>query len=386
MRVKMPLPLIVEELIQETLEHLRPYPIYQREISFLKEGISIKGLRFDLKNNIHLVGVGKASSYEVQALKGIIKGSEFAQRLKSCLVLTKEGNTVSDDEIIQWEGSHPLVSLKNIENSKKLVKILEEIPREDTLFFLLSGGASALLEIPKENVSFEDLKNESSNLLLSGMGINEMNQRRKKLSLVKGGGLLNFIKTRNIIQFITCDIPDENLKDVGSGPLFAEESNIIKLTIKMNSASLLLNYLCQREKRINGGIFDCSLDELISSLKQQLPQKGFLHISGGECPIKIPPKHGKGGRNSHFVLKFALDLFKNSLNRDIFILSLATDGDDGNSGVAGVYINFSNFDADEARKHLDEFNSFEYFKNRGLLLNLGPTQCNVMDLRIIGRI
>lgn len=385
----MGLPKTAIKLINETIECIDPNQIYSKKFEFNEGGITFKNKHFPISHKLHLFGLGKSAAHEVSSFRNLISQSPLSKKLGKAVSYTKEGDEVIDKELIQFTGTHPIPSQGNLNSTIDFLKLLESVPNEDSLIFFLSGGASALLELPAEGVSLEDLIQKNASFLKSGMGISDINYERIKLSKVKGGGLIGFIKTTNILQLITCDIPNGNIYDVGSGPLLGVRNpindEIEKNTIVTMSGSDLLDKMCSSDDRVSGGVFDCSLDELIKHLKNHLPEKGKTHISTGECPISLPNIVGKGGRNTHFVLSMAQEIYSNPQNRDIHILSFATDGGDGNTGCAGAYINYELYRSDRAMSALETFDSYNYFSEIDSLIFVDQTKSNVMDIRFIWR-
>ena len=375
-------PLLVQKLIEETLEYLDPYRTYDDFFKFYHDELQIKDFYLTVKNDLYIFGVGKSASFEVSALRALIAQSPLKTGELKCFALTKHNHTVKED-FKQWEGSHPLVSKENVENSMEFVEEIKKVQPEDTAIFLISGGTSALLEIPVKTMSFEQLKEEHRLLLSSGLNINEMNKKRKELSAVKGGGLLSYLKTENSLQLITCDIPNEDLADVGSGPLIGTHKKVH--AVKTQSASLLLERLCKEGSRINDGIYDGHIDELLKNLKGKVFEKGKCYLSGGEATITIGDSDGLGGRNSHFVLAFAHEIYKEEKNRDIKICSVGTDGSDGPTDAAGAYIDYQLYASMDPVPFLKNFDSYHYFEKIGSLIKTGPTKTNVMDIRMIWR-
>jgi glycerate-2-kinase len=384
----MGLPQNIQEIVNEVIELLDPHQNLQEMIEIKNEKLIVNDQEFNIENKkIHIFATGKAASFEARALKQILSDSDFSSQIQQCVSYTKMGHTVGDSSIFEIQGNHPVISAKNLEHTQVFLSKLKTIEPEDYLLFLLSGGASALLEKPIEGISFIELKKKHEELLVSGKSINEMNRIRKSLSQVKDGGLLKFISTKNIIQFITCDIPNENLADVSSGPLLGSKTpEILKNTFKIQSASKLLQQFCSLDpKRKMGKVFDCLLETMIDELKLSLPEKDEVLVSGGEATIQVPALSGKGGRNTHFVLAFAKEIYSDVGNRDIHIISLGTDGGDGPTDAAGAYINYQIYCQLEADSYLSNFNSYEYFEKVNSLLITGPTKTNVMDLRILWR-
>ena len=379
-------PFKIDQFINETIKLLDPYINLSNVLKLNHNSIQLNDQKLEIKGKLYLFGAGKAASYEVDALYKILEKNNLLDKLGFAIAYTKHDHTVDNENLIQLEGSHPVVSLNNIEMTKKFITHLEKVTEDDTIIFLLSGGASALLELPNDGISFSQLQKKHEEMLLSGMSINKMNAARKEMSQVKNGKLLNFIKTKNILQLITCDIPNETLEDVSSGPLLSSISKEDHpLTIKTQSASLLLNRICESPNFIKGDIFDGEFSDLIKYIKSNLPTKNNFFVSGGEAPIIVNNSNGKGGRNTHFVLALANELYKNPEYRDINILSFGTDGGDGPTDAAGAYINYEIFSQNPVDEYLSNFNSYEYFKKTKSLIITGPTRTNVMDLRCIWR-
>ncbi len=378
----MPVPLMIENFIEEMMDYLDPNRCYKDLITFQKDHIQVGEFILPVKNNLFIFGIGKSSSFEVKALRDLFKTSILSKHLKKSYSMTKVGHTVSD-EFKQWQGDHPLITKRNIQNSEEFVNQLKDIGPDDSLVFLTSGGSSSLLEIPRKEISFEELQREHQLLLDSGLNINEMNKRRKELSLVKGGGLLDFIQTPHILQFITCDIPNEEIGDVGSGPLISDNKNV--MSVKTQSGSLLLERMCVKEDRVNLGIFDGHLNDLLEEIEDYDFQKGLYYISGGEATVTIENSYGLGGRNTHFVLSAAHKLYQDPKNRDLKVFSIGTDGSDGPTDAAGAYIDYNLYQSLECIPFLKNFDSYHYFEKLGSLIKTGPTKTNVMDIRMIWR-
>lgn len=380
----MPLPKLVQQITKEAIDFLDPEKCFRDVFEFYHNQVALEGKMLEIKGKLHVFGLGKAASYQVSAFKKVMKENGYLECLGRCVSYTKMGHTVEDDTIFQLQGDHPVVSLQNLENTKKFIKELSLISENDTLFFFLSGGGSALLELPHEGMSFDDFVNKQVELLNSGKTISEMNSERKTMSQVKDGGLLSHIPTQNIFQFITSDIPSPRMQDVSSGPLLGLKGSIRENSFVVQSASTLLKRLCSHPNRVMGEIYDCSLEVGLKSFP--MPSGEQVLFSGGEMPVTISETaQGKGGRNTHFVLALAHKIYNEEKNRDLKIMSLATDGGDGPTDAAGAYIDFELYRSLEASSFLNDFNSYEYFEKLGTLIKTGPTRSNVMDLRVLWR-
>ena len=370
--------MLVQNWVDEVLNYLDPYQTYNSQIHFSKTGLMIDETNFPLKGKVFLFSLGKSASFELDALVKLFKENNIS--FEKAVSFTKKGFSVPEASFLQLEGDHPLVSKENIELTEKFIEHLGEVSSEDTLIFLLSGGASALLEKPKEGIGLKEIYEKQLDLLNSGESIHFVNEKRKEQSLVKGGQLKNFISSTNIIQFISSDVPGQDVLTVGSAPLLNGINDPPSFVIQ-SGERLLAKF--KGEGRIIGPVYDIELSQLLKEI--QLPKKGQVCISGGEAPIFLPERYGRGGRNTHFVLAMAYELYKDPKNHDIWLMSLATDGDDGNTKVAGAYINFDTFQKLDPTAYLMEFNSYEYFKKVNTLIKTPPTKSNLMDIRFIGR-
>jgi len=107
-------------------------------------------------------------------------------------------------------------------------------------------------------------------------------------------------------------------------------------------------------------------------------------ISGGETTVVVQGE-GKGGRNQEFALVAALEL---EGLKGVCLLSGGTDGTDGPTDAAGAVVDGDTVDRALAkglnpREFLAENNSYHFFQNLDDLLITGPTNTNVMDLRVV---
>jgi hydroxypyruvate reductase len=103
-------------------------------------------------------------------------------------------------------------------------------------------------------------------------------------------------------------------------------------------------------------------------------------ITGGETTVTLKGD-GLGGRNQEFVLAAAIDIagLPNAV-----VFSAGTDGTDGPTDAAGAIADGDTLRrAPDARRYLDDSDSYHYFEALGDLVKTGPTDTNVMDVRLI---
>jgi glycerate-2-kinase len=107
-----------------------------------------------------------------------------------------------------------------------------------------------------------------------------------------------------------------------------------------------------------------------------------LFLAGGEPEVKIPARHGRGGRNQLLTLQ-AMKIISN----DQVFISFGSDGRD-NGDAAGAIA-----DGETAAKaarlgldidaHLHGLDSQTFFERTGDLIITGPTGANVSDLMLL---
>src|SRR5208283_5512157 len=103
--------------------------------------------------------------------------------------------------------------------------------RKDTLvFFLISGGGSAMFDLPidpritlEETIAFHQL------LLASGAPINEINTLRKHFSAVKGGRLALAAPESMKVSLLVPDVPLRALDALASGPTSPDHSTVAEV-------------------------------------------------------------------------------------------------------------------------------------------------------------
>jgi hydroxypyruvate reductase len=165
-------------------------------------------------------------------------------------------------------------------------------------------------------------------------------------------------------------------------------SNILAVSAAKKKAeelgynSLVLSTFIHGETKEVAKVHTAIAKEIISSGNPL--KKPACIISGGETTVTIEGK-GLGGRNQEFVLAAALDI--EGLN-DVVMLSGGTDGNDGPTDAAGAIadgttISRANDLGLDGYKYLCENDSYNFFKPLGDLLITGPTNTNVMDLRVL---
>ncbi|XP_065581480.1 uncharacterized protein LOC136040955 isoform X2 [Artemia franciscana] len=167
---------------------------------------------------VHLFGFGKAASEMMQATIEIIGNENIASGI--ALVPKQEEELFNYHN---WENITTFFGAKgnlpdedSLKGSQKALKMIEGLDSDDLLLVLISGGGSALFEIPVDGISLNEEVEIVNQLSRSGATIAEINTVRKRLSKVKGGGLARMCKGK-IIALIISDVIGDHLDVIASG-------------------------------------------------------------------------------------------------------------------------------------------------------------------------
>jgi hydroxypyruvate reductase len=385
-----------------------------------------------------VIAVGKASVPMARAVEDSLGG-----RITDGLVVTNALIGQSPQLLPVIVGGHPLPNAGSLDAASKALKILRANDSEDTLvLFLISGGGSALFELPiDDTLTLDDLQAVNSALVSCGAVISEMNVVRRFLSAVKGGRLAAAAPRSRQISLYVSDVNSDDLSTVSSGPTLpggptrfdfaqvierygllnrfpARVSALMASRIfpdlpranaedaRLRSHHLLLDNrrALVEAKRIAESDFGCVVEiaedlvegdvetmmlthvERVVAMRHRHAGKIVCLLSGGEaiCPVR---GDGQGGRNQEFALRSAIHLYQRGLS-DIVVLSAGTDGIDGNSPAAGAIADSDTLRRAEekgasAERSLQNSDAFSFFNSLGDAIITGPTGNNVRDVRIL---
>jgi glycerate 2-kinase len=387
-----------------------------------------------------LVGFGKAVSLMSKAIE-----DNLGDLLAGGLVVTKYGHSVQggrNSKIITYEAGHPLPDENGLKAAKEIVRVLKEADKTTLFICLISGGGSALLAAPYNDITLADKQEVTDMLLRAGADIYELNTVRKHISAVKGGRLAEAAQPARIISLILSDVLGDRLDMIASGPTAPDKTtynDAYNVFRKYNLESRLPSSVTeiiskgirglmpetpkdddpvfQRVSNIIIGsnkiateaamktaellgyrttVISAELSGEASSVAGELAKKAIYAkkvlaagekaclIAGGETTVTVRG-NGKGGRNTELALAFGMEI---KGLPGITLLSAGTDGTDGPTDAAGAFVDGqtvakaagAGIDAGEYLKNND---SYTFFSKMGDLLITGPTGTNVMDIQII---
>jgi glycerate 2-kinase len=126
-----------------------------------------------------------------------------------------------------FEGGHPLPNEESFAAARATLALLRKAKKDTLIFFLISGGGSAMFDLPiDESISLQETIEFHSVLLASGAPISDINVLRKHFSAVKGGKLAMAAPDAMKISLLLPDVPLRSLDSLSSGPTSLDPSTL----------------------------------------------------------------------------------------------------------------------------------------------------------------
>ncbi len=333
---------------------------------------------------------------------------------------------------------HPVPNEESFAAGRAILDLLATCGERTLVFFLLSGGGSALVERPLyPDISLEDFQEMNRLLVSCGAPIDSINAVRKHLSRVKGGRLAAAAPHAMKITLGVTDVPEGRESALASGPTVPDPTTVQDADRVVDEYGLLpklpnsirtkferhaleetpkagdpafarahfqivlglrdLFHHAHRAAEAAGFVSICDnstddwplgkaadylLDQL-TQLKQACPGQRVAVIADGEVSSPVTG-NGIGGRNSAFVLYCVEKI----AGKTIAVLSAGTDGIDGSSRAAGgvadgetlAHARTASLDPQD---YIQRSDSYSFFKALGDAIETGPTGNNLRDLRIL---
>lgn len=389
-------------------------------------------------NNLFVIGAGKATAPMASALENIL-----GKRITKGVISVKYNHVTELSNVRQIEAGHPIPDENGIKGTNTILGMAKDAGEDDLILCLISGGGSALLPGPARGLTLQNKQDTMHVLLSCGAAIHEINTIRKHISQIKGGNLARIAYPATLISLILSDVVGDVPDIIASGPsvpdsstfhdcmkiidryhiikelpesivkhikegmsgnipenpkqndrIFEKTHNLIvgsnmeailsaqKKAESLNYNTIVLSSMIEGETRHVARVHTAIAREI---RKTGLPvQPPACILSGGETTVTIKGK-GKGGRNQEFALASAFDIAE---EKNIAVFSGGTDGNDGPTDAAGAISDTDTIKKAtelglDPGKYLANNDSYHFFKQTGDLFITGPTNTNVMDLRII---
>jgi len=428
---------LARRIFLETLEAIDIPAAMQRKVwrdgSLLHcgEDIVVDLRAFD---RVCVIAIGKAAHGMVEGLAPMIPSNVIFDGVVSAP--TPPAKVLKG--LRYFVGGHPIPNRESWLAAEAILATLKTCDERTLVFFLLSGGGSALVELPlDERQTLEDVQQLYAALVTCGAPITDIGKVRRHVSAVKGGRLSVAAGAATKITLAVSDVPVKNESALASGPTLPDATTIADvrqvlqqygLPSHLSTAvrqwiadgqiaetpkagdpafanahfSLLLGmddlfHPAHHAAEAKGCITCCDnttddwpVEKAAAFLLSQVEELRATHrgqrvalIADGEVSSPVTGG-GMGGRNSAFVLACVETI----AGRRMAVLSAGTDGIDGNSPAAGAVADGETLeraramgmDAEDAFRRSDAYNFFAALDDAILT---GPTGNNLRDLRVL---
>ncbi len=425
---------VLLDLANKAMLSAAPEKLIQKQLSCREGKLVVQGKEFDIsKGKLFVIGLGKASVSMAKGVEAVV-GPE---NIEDGIVVSNTDAELSKVRVIK--STHPFPSDLSVKAAEAVLELASKCSEDDIVLCLISGGGSALLELPEEGITVDDQIEATKTLIFHGILAEDIAIVRRHTSKIKGGRLAKEISPARIINLVISDSIYEPF-NVSAGPTlpdkrtFQDAMDLIKKfdieeklpksvfehikgnigneekeTVKeddpiFKKVDTFLVY--NNEKFVENlkkvaeeqGIFDSvvtypkTLDGTADSGSEKLAEfidendgKNVLLVAGGELEVK--KKKGKGGRCQHIA---ALMIPKIKNIKDSLFMSFGTDGRDFIEGIAGAVVSDNAFkeasdEGIDCQKLIDETDSYSIHDKLKSHLLSSNTGNNVLDVYIFAR-
>lgn len=401
---------MIQEIVREIINEVLPDEAVRK---------ALRGKEFT--RPLFLIGIGKAA-WEMSATAV----EELGKRIAGGIVVTKYHHSkgeIANLEII--ESGHPVPDENSVRAARRILELVGGLTEETEIILLISGGGSALVELPAEGLALEDFQKITEELLHSGADITKINLIRKKLSDIKGGRLAQELSPHHVYSVILSDVVGNHPEMIASGMTYPDTSSAEDARQVLRENNISMNEAVQKclmrrpvrelphvENEITG-----SVEQLCIAAKHCVAARGYQPyildtaldgearevgkwmvdqalngnyerpcalIAGGETIVRVKG-NGLGGRNQEIALSAAIEL---AGREGMLLFSLGSDGTDGPTDAAGGVVDGNTVGRMRAagvdpQAYLDNNDAYHALEKADALLLTGPTGTNVNDVTVL---
>ena len=331
---------------------------------------------------VSLLAVGKAAAAMAQGA-----ADALGTRLARGLVIATDGGIPPALSSIPGfdcrEAGHPVPDERSLAAGDAALAFAQATPRGSRVLLCVSGGASALIEVPAPGVTLAQLRDLYALSESQGIDIEELNARRGRLSRIKAGQLPRYFGGARVEGLMISDVPRDDPAVVGSGLLAGCPVTLVgslddAIEAVLRAARQAGVDASRREPRLAG--------EATTAARHVCHELAIgsasLQVWGGETVVRLPAKPGRGGRCQHFALEAANHIIGHA---DFLILAAGTDGRDGTSEDAGAIVDGGTIERAidagfDVNARLAAADSGAVLEATGDLISTGDTGTNVGDI------
>jgi glycerate 2-kinase len=317
--------------------------------------------------------LGMAAGFERAAGRRLCSAARQARgRIEGLLIAPEGPHPRHPPSGTLLRASHPEPDRSSAAAARAAFAFFRSFGSGDTIFALVSGGTSSLLEKPAHGVTLAALRRVTRELSRQGAPIEDLNAVRTALSRVKGGRLAGATRAR-VVTIVLSDVTRPDPALVGSGPTlfparrrdarkilarYGLDPSIVPARARSagqrrksdcvylladNAAGLdaaarcaLRSGLAVAPGRVllRGEAAEAGRHFARALLAVAGGGRGRVLLGGGETTVTIEAAAGRGGRNQEFAVAAAAVLAGFA---GASLLTVASDGIDGDSKNAGGY-------------------------------------------------
>jgi hydroxypyruvate reductase len=175
---------------------------------------------------IFVIAIGKAAEPMLETLLDRMKRRKGLRGICCTNVVPAKRNW----RFRYFEGGHPLPNEDSFSAARAVLTLLRKARKDTLIFFLISGGGSAMFDLPLDpHITLEETVVFNQLLLASGAPINEINTLRKHFSAVKGGRLALAAPESMKVSLLVPDVPLRSLDALASGPTSPDHSTVAEV-------------------------------------------------------------------------------------------------------------------------------------------------------------
>ena len=237
--------------------------------------------------------------------KAAVAMAKAAQRqfdVPTLLALTKHGHSEPGLPFPVVESAHPVPDASSLAAGAHLLATVAAAPPGSHLLLLVSGGASALVEVPRPGVTLADIAALNRDLLASGQDIATMNATRTRFSAIKGGGLVAAFKGARVTVLAVSDTAGDRIETIGSGIGLALPRPGLTVDSRIVASNAVARAAAAAKARALGlavlhdaeSLYD-DVAACADLMAHDLPDRPGLAIWGASRPSSCRPTRGRAG-------------------------------------------------------------------------------------------
>jgi glycerate 2-kinase len=427
---------IARQIFLNALKSIDIPATMERKLQFEGSRLVLPDTTIDLAgfSRVLVIAIGKASHAMAGGLAAILPN----RISPTGVVVAPTSPAAALPDFEYFLAGHPVPNADSWRAGEAVLRLLGTSDEHTLALFLLSGGGSALFELPlNPDMTLDDVQAVHRALVTCGAPIDAMNTVRRHLSAVKGGRLAVAASPATKITLAATDVPVGKEAALASGPTLPDPTTIAEVEQILTQYDLRKGFPATLLRWLDAGLMpetpkpldaafakshfllllgmedlfhaahhaaeahgylsccdnstdDWRVEKAAENLLLQLeewkrsnPGRRVALIADGEVSSPVAG-NGVGGRNSTFVLACVEKI----AGLKITVLSAGTDGIDGNSPAAGAVADGETLARAKAlgvdpAAALRKSDAYSFFDRLDDAIVTGPTGNNLRDLRLL---